>query len=150
HTSPVSLLIDDRAVTVDSGTTIFDAARALGIPIPVLCHQQNEQPVGVCRVCCVDTGERVLAAACTRSAENGMVVKTGSDRVKRARHNLIELLMADHPSPCARQRQSHDCELEELAAAEGITEARYVKRGSPRGRDDSSLVIQVDHEACIL
>ena len=58
--------------------------------------------------------------------------------------------MADHPSPCARQRQSHDCELEVLAEAEKISEIRYPKRGSPRGRDDSSFVIQVDHEACIL
>lgn len=150
HHSTISLIIDDRDVTVEKGTTIFDAARILGISIPVLCHQQNESPAGVCRVCCVDTGERVLSAACTRPAENGMVVKTNSERVKRSRHTLLELLMADHPSPCARQRQSHDCELEELAAAEGLGEIRYPKRGSPRGRDDSSLVIRVDHEACIL
>jgi CRP-like cAMP-binding protein/formate hydrogenlyase subunit 6/NADH:ubiquinone oxidoreductase subunit I len=146
----VSLTIDGMPVTVAAGTTVFDAGRTIGIGIPVLCHQQNERPVGVCRVCCVDTGERTLAAACTRPAENGMVVKTDSDRVKSARRTLIELLMADHPSPCARQRQSHDCELEVLAAAENIGEIRYPKRGSPRGKDDSSFVIQVDHEACIL
>jgi len=149
-TQTISLLIDDVPVTVEAGTTVFDAARTLGISIPVLCHQQNERPVGVCRVCCVDTGERALTAACTRPAENGMVVKTGSDRVHKSRRTLVELLMADHPSPCARQRQSHDCELEELAVAEKIAEIRYPKRGSPRGRDDSSFVIQVDHEACIL
>jgi CRP-like cAMP-binding protein/Fe-S-cluster-containing dehydrogenase component len=146
----VSLTIDGISVTVDAGTTVFDAARTIGISIPVLCHQQNERPVGVCRVCCVDTGERALAAACTRPAEDGMVVKTDSDRVKSARRTLVELLMADHPSPCARQRQSHDCELEVLAVAENISEIRYPKRGSARGRDDSSFVIQVDHEACIL
>src|SRR5580700_4867758 len=135
-TQSVSLTIDDIPVTVEAGTTVFDAARTLDIAIPVLCHQQNERPVGVCRVCCVDTGERALAAACTRPAENGMVVKTNSDRVRKARRTLVELLMADHPSPCARQRQSHDCELEELAVAEKIAEIRYPKRGSPRGRDD--------------
>ena len=79
-----------------------------------------------------------------------MVVNTNSDRVKSARRTLVELLMADHPSPCARQRQSHDCELEVLAEAENIGETRYPKRRSPRGKDDSSFVIQVDHEACIL
>jgi CRP-like cAMP-binding protein/Fe-S-cluster-containing dehydrogenase component len=146
----VSLTIDGTPITVEAGTTVFDAARTAGIAIPVLCHQQNERPVGVCRVCCVDTGEKALSAACARPAENGMVVKTDSERVKKSRRTLIELLMADHPSPCARQTQSNDCELEELAAAEKITEIRYPKRGSPRGRDDSSLVIQVDHEACIL
>ena len=146
----ISLTIDDLPVTVEAGATLFDAARALGISIPVLCHQQNEQPVGVCRVCCVDTGERTLSAACVRPAENGMVVRTASRRVARSRHTLIELLMADHPSPCARQRQSHDCELEKLAVAENITEIRFPGRGSARGSDDSSYVIQVDHDACIL
>ena len=47
----IELSIDDRLVTVDEGTSIFDAARMNGIPIPVLCHAQNERPVGVCRVC---------------------------------------------------------------------------------------------------
>ena len=81
----VSLTIDGVPVTVDAGTTVFDAARTLGIAIPVLCHQQNERPAGVCRVCCVDTGERTLTAACTRPAENGMVVSTNSDSAFRAR-----------------------------------------------------------------
>jgi len=146
----VSLVIDDIPVTVPAGTTIFDAARANGISIPVLCHQQNERPAGVCRVCCVDAGERALSAACVRHAENGMAVKTASDSVKKARRTLVELLMADHPSPCLRQRQSHDCELEELAQAEGIAQSRYPKRNSVRGRDDSSAVIHVDLDACIL
>jgi CRP-like cAMP-binding protein/Fe-S-cluster-containing dehydrogenase component len=149
-TEMVSLTINGQTLTVNRGTTVFDAARMAGIAIPVLCHQQNERPVGVCRVCCVDTGERTLTAACTRPAENGMKVVTDSNRVGSARHTLIELLMADHPSPCARQRQSHDCELEQLAEAEGVAEIRYPRRKSSRARDDSSFVIQVDHEACIL
>src|ERR1700684_1955674 len=103
-------------VSVPEGTTVFDAARSNGILIPTLCHQQNETPVGVCRVCVVDIEKaRVLGASCVRPAENNMVVSTNSDRVKRARRTLVELLMADHPSPCARQRQSHDCELETMA-----------------------------------
>jgi len=146
----ITLTIDGQAVTVDPGTTVFDAARMAGIAIPVLCHQQNERPVGVCRVCCVDTGERTLTAACTRAAQDGMNVITNSDRVRSARHTLIELLMADHPSPCARQSQSHDCELEGLAAAEKITGVRYPKKKTSRGKDNSSFVIQVDHDACIL
>ncbi|MEP6961807.1 MAG: cyclic nucleotide-binding domain-containing protein, partial [Acidobacteriota bacterium] len=121
-----------------------------GIPIPTLCHQQNETPVGVCRVCLVEAGGRVLTAACVRPAENGMKVTTNSERVVSARRTLVEMLMADHPSPCARQQQSGDCELETLAKKEGIGTPRFQKRLSPRGQDDSSLVIAVDHEACIL
>ena len=110
-----TLTIDEQKVTVPAGTTIFDAARIHGIPIPTLCHQQNETPVGVCRVCVVDVGARVYTAACIREAENNMVVKTNGDKVKAARKTLVELLMADHPSPCAREQQSSDCELEALA-----------------------------------
>jgi CRP-like cAMP-binding protein/Fe-S-cluster-containing dehydrogenase component/ferredoxin len=149
--SDVQLTIDGLEVSVPQGTTVFDAARSNGIPIPTLCHQQNETPVGVCRVCVVDVEKaRVLAASCVRPAENGMVVHTNSERVQRTRRTLVEMLMADHPSPCARQRQSNDCELETLARLEGITETRFPRRISPRGQDNSSLVIAVDHEACIL
>src|SRR6202035_3692550 len=105
----VQLTIDGLQVSVPAGTTVFDAARMNGIPIPTLCHQQNETPVGVCRVCVVDVGARVFAASCVRPAENNMVVNTSSDKVKRSRRTLIEMLMADHPSPCARERQSNDC-----------------------------------------
>jgi len=68
----------------------------------------------------------------------------------QARNTLVEMLMADHPSPCARQQQSGDCELETMAKAGGVAEPRFARRLSPRGRDDSSLSIAVDHEACIL
>jgi CRP-like cAMP-binding protein/Fe-S-cluster-containing dehydrogenase component len=146
----VQLTIDGLPVTVPAGTTVFDAARIHGIAIPTLCHQQNETPVGVCRVCVVEAGGRVLSASCVRPAENGMVVSTNSEKVIGARRTLVELLMADHPSPCARQRNSGDCELETLARAEGIGQPRFAQRLSPRGQDESSFAIAVDHEACIL
>lgn len=146
----VELTIDDRLVVVEDGTSVFDAARIYGIPIPVLCHAQNERPIGVCRLCVVDCGERVLQASCVRPAESGMKVHTASDKVRKHRRMILELLLSDHPSPCARQRVSGDCELEMQAAAEGVTVPRFSKRVSPRGQDDSSLAISVDHEACIL
>jgi formate dehydrogenase major subunit len=59
----IQLTIDGRPISVPAGMTIFDAARVNGIPIPTLCHQQNENPVGVCRVCVVDVGQRVYAAS---------------------------------------------------------------------------------------
>ena len=147
----ITLTIDDQKVTVPGGTTIFDAARINGIPIPTLCHQQNETPVGVCRVCVVDVGARVYAAACIREAENNMVVKTNSEKVKAARKTLVELLMADHPSPCAREQQSGDCELETLAKSYSVGTSRFAKRLIPsHQKDESSLSILVDHSACIL
>jgi CRP-like cAMP-binding protein/Fe-S-cluster-containing dehydrogenase component len=149
-TGDIQLTIDGQPISVPLGTTVFDAARISGIAIPTLCHQQNETPVGVCRVCVVEAGGRVLSAACIRPAENNMAVLTNSDKVRNARRTVLELLMADHPSPCARQRHSHDCELETLARLENITQPRFAQRLSPRGQDNSSFVIAVDHEACIL
>jgi CRP-like cAMP-binding protein/Fe-S-cluster-containing dehydrogenase component len=147
---PVTITIDGRPVSVPAGTSVFDAARMNGIPIPTLCHLQNETPVGVCRLCVVDTGARVLTASCVRPVEPGLKVETQSPKVLNARKTLLELLMADHPSPCARQEHSGDCELETLAEAAGVAEPRFAKRSIARGLDDSSLAIAVDHDACIL
>ena len=146
----VELAIDGKPMRVPDGTTIFEAAQMSGIPIPTLCHSQNQTPVGVCRLCVVDTGARVLSASCVRPVEPGMKVVTNSDRVLRARKTLLELLVSDHPSPCARQEKSGDCELEAFAKAAGIAVARFAKRSVTRGEDDSSLAIAVDHDACIL
>jgi len=146
----VELAIDGKPMRVPNGTTIFEAAQMSGIPIPTLCHSQNQTPVGVCRLCVVDTGARVLSASCVRTVEPGMKVVTNSDRVLRARKTLLELLVSDHPSPCARQEKSGDCELEAFAKAAGIAVARFAKRSVTRGEDDSSLAIAVDHDACIL
>jgi CRP-like cAMP-binding protein/Fe-S-cluster-containing dehydrogenase component len=149
-TGSVEITIDGQALSVPAGTTVFDAARMQGISIPTLCHLQNETPVGVCRLCVVDTGARVLAASCVRPVEQGLKVVTNSERVVATRKTLLELMMSDHPSPCARQRNSGDCELETLAAAAGVREPRYARRSVSRGHDDSSLSIAVDHDSCIL
>jgi CRP-like cAMP-binding protein/flavoprotein len=146
----IELTIDGKKVSVPAGTTVFDAARTNDIAIPTLCHQQNERPVGVCRVCVVDVGARVFTASCIRPVEAGMVVNTASDKVKRARRTLVELLMSDHPAPCARERHSGDCELEALAKRESVPPSRYAPRADRRGTDDSSMSIAVDFDACIL
>ena len=146
----IELTIDGKKVSVPPGTTVFDAARLNGISIPTLCHQQNETPVGVCRVCVVDVGARVFTASCIRPVEAGMVVNTASDKVQRARHTLLELLMSDHPSPCERQQQTGDCELETLAKKANISKPRFARRSTSRGKDTSSPSIAVDFDACIL
>src|SRR5256886_14805544 len=146
----VDITIDGAAIRVPAGTTVFDAARMNGVSIPTLCHLQNETPVGVCRLCLVDTGARVLSAACVRPVEPGMKVSTNSEKVLSARKTLLELLMADHPSPCARQENSGDCELETLAKEAGVGTPRSPRRPISRGPDDSSLAIAVDHDSCIL
>mgnify|MGYP002530808381 CR=1 FL=1 len=74
-TVTVSLMIDGEPVTVPAGTSIWEAARQTDIEIPALCHTPNLKPVGVCRLCVVDVGERVLAASCHRECVEGMRVR---------------------------------------------------------------------------
>src|SRR5437016_14158839 len=110
----VRLTIDGRDVAVPAGTTVWTAAKQAGIDIPVLCHSERLRPVGVCRMCVVDVGGRVLAAACVRPCEEGMKVVTHSERVEKQRRMLTSLLLAEHPSPCEKERTTGDCELEAL------------------------------------
>ena len=80
----VTCTIDGVEVTVPTGTTIYTAAKEAGIDIPVLCHDERYDPVGVCRMCAVDVGGRVLAAACVRPCEDGMEVTTGEREGREA------------------------------------------------------------------
>ena len=145
----VTLTIDGRGVTVRSGTTIWEAARGAGIAIPTLCHDPGLEPVGVCRMCAVEVeGARVMAASCVRLAEPGMVVRTASEKIERCRAMLTELLMSEQPDVSAKERTTADDELHALARRYGVRPR--LRRGAARPRDDSSPVIEVDHQACIL
>jgi predicted molibdopterin-dependent oxidoreductase YjgC len=89
----VTLTIDGREVTTREGTTILSACREIGTEIPTLCFLDTLHPVNACRICVVEIeGARVLAPACSRAVEPGMVVKTSSDRVKHSRKLVLEML----------------------------------------------------------
>src|SRR3954466_348621 len=149
----VSLTIDGRELTVPEGTTIWRAARDSGIEIPVLCHDERYDPVGVCRLCVVDVGARVYAAACIRPCEDGMEVKTDTPELERNRAQLTELLLVDQP-PVAedpKETTTADNELLVLVRRYGLDQdASALPRGQGRGEDHSNPVIAVNHDACIL
>lgn len=155
-TQTLTVTIDGKQIEVQPGTTLYDAAKRVGVDLPVLCHAPNLAPVAVCRVCVVEVeGARVLQAACMRQAEDGMVVHTQSDKVRRSRRMLVELLMSDYPKQAhgAPTRNGHTGKpnlLLALAQQEGITTPRFPARSCDRGHDLSSHVIQVDHNACIM
>jgi CRP-like cAMP-binding protein/Fe-S-cluster-containing hydrogenase component 2 len=157
--SPTKLAYDPLSKKkIEIPTTLYDAAVALSEqtgtanPIPILCHREHINPVAVCRVCVVDVGGRVLAPACFRPAEAGMKVQTAatSTRVRNAAKMVTELLLADHPIPCAKHREHGDCELELLGERWGSKGSPFRKSTGTRAEDASSLVIAVDHNACIL
>ena len=148
----VTCTIDGVELTVPAGTTIYTAAKEAGIDIPVLCHDERYDPVGVCRMCAVDVGGRVLAAACVRPCEDGMEVTTASETVERQRATLTALLMADQPpvDEDPKETTTGDNLLLELARRYEVGHAEQLPQGRGRGIDDSNPVIHVNHDACIL
>ena len=148
----VSLTIDGVSVEASPDTTIWEAARGAGIEIPALCHDPKLEPVGVCRMCVVDTGAGALAAACVRKCEADMVVETASEEVEGHRRMLVELLMSDQGAVAedAKEQTTGGNELFALAERYGASGDRLRTDGPSRGVDPSSPVIAVDHQACIL
>jgi formate dehydrogenase major subunit len=151
-TGTVTLTIDGREVTAPEGATIWQAAKAAGIDIPVLCHDERFDPVGVCRICVVDVGAPAFAASCVRACESGMQVKTGTPEVERSRAVLTRLLLSDQPARERDPKQTTigDNELLTLADRYMVSQDDGLPCGSGRGADLSSPVIAVDHDACIL
>lgn len=88
----VTLQIDGREIGVPAGTTILEAAAQLGIQIPVICYSPHLTANGLCRVCSVDTGGRLQAAACVTPCSQGMQVSTANENVLRGRRTILELL----------------------------------------------------------
>ncbi|MEX2280383.1 MAG: 2Fe-2S iron-sulfur cluster-binding protein [Acidimicrobiia bacterium] len=89
----VTLTIDGRPVTVGAGATILDACQSIGEDQPTLCYLETLTPVNVCRVCVVEVeGSRTLVPSCSRLAEEGMSVRTDSERVDRSRKVVFEML----------------------------------------------------------
>ena len=149
----VTLTIDGRSLTAPDGATIWEAARSAGIDIPTLCHDPKLEPVAVCRVCVVDVeNARTLPAACIRKVEEGMAVRTDTDRVRRARRTLVELLEAGQPPGDDRRKAADQDELARLGVQLRSDPSRYVAACSnpPMPPDLSSPVIAVDLNACIL
>jgi predicted molibdopterin-dependent oxidoreductase YjgC len=89
----VTLKVDDQPVSVPEGSTLLDACRALEIDTPTLCWGETLSPANACRVCMVELeGARTLVPACSRRAEEGMSVKTDSERVRLNRKMVLEFL----------------------------------------------------------
>ena len=118
----IALTIDDREVEIEDGSTILEAAQELGIKIPTLCHHGSLKPYGACRVCLVELeGSRgaSIEASCVYPAEEGLVVKTETERVLRTRKLMVELLLARCPEAGR---------VKELAEELGLEETRFPKK----------------------
>lgn len=145
----VKLRIDNIETEVPKGTTVLQAARELGIRIPTLCHLQDINHSSSCRVCLVEAGPRLIAS-CTLAAEDGMQIKTNTERIRKARKTTIELILSDHNRECTSCLRSRTCELQDVANQAGVREVRYAGEKSNGGFDISSPSIVRDMSKCLL
>lgn len=152
----VTLKINNKEITVESGTTILNAAKKLNIKIPTLCylnlHSCNEEnKPGSCRICLVEVeGRRNLAPACCTNVTPGMVVLTNTPRVISARKTILELILSNHPMECLTCQKNLNCELQELAQVYGIREIKYQGSKTPSFMETLSPSIVRDTSKCIL
>jgi coenzyme F420 hydrogenase subunit beta len=115
----INLKINGLPFSVEPSTTLLEAAKVLGFPIPTLCHMEGLTPYGACRLCVVEIGEgpkAKLVTSCTYPAEEGLKVRTASERVVRARKMMLELLLASCP-------QSKT--IQDLASAHEVRQQRF-------------------------
>jgi formate dehydrogenase major subunit len=153
-TDVVSLSIDGRQVQVPAGTSIMRAAGQLDIDIPKLCATDSLQAFGSCRLCLVKIeGSKGVSAACTTPVEAGLVVHTQTEKVIRLRRNLMELYISDHPLDCSTCPADGDCELQDTAAALGVSASRYGFEGENHcaaEKDTSHTYFTFDASKCIV
>ncbi|MFQ5773279.1 MAG: formate dehydrogenase subunit alpha [Kiloniellaceae bacterium] len=146
---PVKFTLNGQDVEAAPGETIWQVAHRLGIEIPHLCYspEPDYRADGNCRVCMVEIeGERVLAASCIRAPSQGMKVSTASERARKSREMVFELLVADQPP----RERAHDPESKFWRWAEkvGVTTSRLPAR-EPIAADPSHLAMRVNLDACI-
>ena len=148
----VKVTVDDEEIRVPMGTTILEAAKKAGVRIPTLCHHEDLCLVGVCRVCVVEVeGQRTLQAACSYPIFDTTVVKTSSPKVRRARRNIIQLLLKNHYGECYSCKKNGKCELQDLAEEYGVTEYKFGHIEKSRYKiDGSSYSVVRDMDKCIL
>ena len=147
----VKLVIDNKPIEVEEGTTILEAARQNGIDIPTLCFLKDINEVGDCRMCIVEVeGRRGFATSCIQTVEEGMVVKTHSPEILEARKTILDLILSNHHKDCLTCSRSGNCELQALSIKFNVQKVEYEGEMSKHKIDDKSPAIVRDFNKCIL
>jgi NADP-reducing hydrogenase subunit HndD len=147
----INLTINNKKVQAEEGITILEAAKRNNILIPNLCYLEGVHKIGSCRVCVVEVeGVRALQASCMVGVKEGMVIHTNTEKVKKARKNLYELMLSDHPKDCLNCERNRNCEFQQLGETLRLSEARFEGEKSKAFFDSSSPSIVRDTSKCIL
>ena len=170
----VSLTIDGHPVSVPEGTLIVNAAKTIGIDIPVFCYHPKMEPVGMCRQCMVEigrplmdraTGQPVLdesgkqkvqfgpklETSCTTPVSEGMVVLSQSEKAKTSQKEILEFLLTSHPLDCPVCDKGGECPLQNLTMAHASPQSRYNYAEKHHAEKHFPLgnLIWLDRERCI-
>ena len=149
----VTLTIDGHTVTVPKGTLVVEAAKRVGIEIPVFCYHHKLDPVGACRLCLVDfsPGPPRPQTACTTPVAEGMVVKTQTPSAVQARADILEFELVNHPLDCPVCDKGGECPLQDFTFRHGYPTSRI---DGPRLHFNKPIPlsdkIALDRERCVL
>ncbi|GAC1694725.1 MAG: formate dehydrogenase subunit alpha [Steroidobacteraceae bacterium] len=149
----VTLEIDGQPITVPDGTSVMRAAALAGVSVPKLCATDTLKAFGSCRLCLVEIeGRKGYPASCTTTVAAGMKIRTQSPKLMQLRRGVIDLYVSDHPLECEGCPAEGHCELQDMAAAVGVTESSYAPGAvhRPAPKDESNPYFAFDPELCIV
>ena len=148
----VNLTIDDKQVTAPKNVTIYDAAKLNGIKIPILCHDKKLKPFGACRMCLVEVeqmkGRQI--PACTTPVTDGMIIRTSTPDIVKARKMVLELLLLNHPIDCPVCDKGGDCDLQNLTFEYQVNANRFTDEKFHHKIDYNNPLIERDMNRCVL
>lgn len=148
---PVKFTIDGREIEAAPGTLVIEAARANGIEIPSFCYYEGLSLQAACRMCLVEV-ERMpkMQVACTLPVSAGMVVRTDTEQVRKARKTTLEFLLTNHPLDCPVCDKGGECELQDMVFRYGAGESRFTENKIHVDEQQWSPVVFYDGPRCIL
>ncbi len=149
----VHLTIDGNPVAVPPGTLVWAAAKQAGIEVPIYCYHQKMPPLGACRMCFVEIEKmpKPPQTACTTPVAEGMVVRTDTEKVLKARRGTLEFLLINHPLDCPICDKAGECDLQDFTLRHGPGGTRFDqhKRHYPKPVPVSNDIM-LDRERCVL
>jgi NADP-reducing hydrogenase subunit HndD len=141
----ITFLMDGQEITTESGKTLLDAARENGMDIPTICFHEATTSNALCRICVVEVeGMRVLQPACIVQAANDMKVHTRSEKVRRARKTILEML-------ASTMDLSEADEIQSMMREYGVDVNRFpdAERREVAVKDDNPMYVR-DYSKCLL
>lgn len=146
----VTININGKNIRCASDKTVMDVAKENGIDIPSLCYHPDFAAKGNCRICLIeDKKTRGLFTSCTTRVEQGMVIATNSNKVKKARNLNVELIFSEHIQKCNTCVQRLNCQLLELAQKYDINVTRFDDRKGKRKSYKLGNAVELDGSQCI-